>query len=64
LNGIDWAAAQDNLISLTPHEQTQRFLAAPQTYTFGLILLGSVFLLPGLVLLTGVTVWLQRRRRG
>ncbi len=64
LNGIDWAAAQDNLISLTPRQPTQRFLAAPQTYTFGLILLGSVFLLPGLVVLTGVTVWIQRRRRG
>jgi ABC-type uncharacterized transport system involved in gliding motility auxiliary subunit len=64
LNGIDWTAAQDNLISLTPRQPTQRFLAPPQTYTFGLILLGSVVLLPGLVLLTGITVWLQRRRRG
>jgi ABC-type uncharacterized transport system involved in gliding motility auxiliary subunit len=64
LNGLDWAAAQDNLISLTPRQPTERFLAPPQTYTFGLILLGSVFLLPGLVVLTGVTVWLQRRRRG
>jgi hypothetical protein len=33
-------------------------------YTIGLILLGSVFILPGLVILTGVTVWIQRRRRG
>jgi ABC-type uncharacterized transport system involved in gliding motility auxiliary subunit len=64
LNGIDWTAAQDNLISLTAHQTTQRFLAPPQTYTFGLILLGSVFLLPGLVVIAGVTVWIQRRRRG
>ncbi len=64
LNSIDWTAVQDNLISLTSRQPTQRFLAPPQTYTFGLILLGSVFLLPGLVVLTGVTVWLQRRRRG
>jgi ABC-type uncharacterized transport system involved in gliding motility auxiliary subunit len=64
INGIDWAAAQDNLISLTPRQPTQRFLAVPRVYTIGLILLGSVFILPGLVLLTGVTVWIQRRRRG
>lgn len=64
LNGIDWTAAQDNLISLTAREPIERILVTPQTYTFGLILLGSVFLLPGLVVLTGVTVWLQRRRRG
>lgn len=64
LNGIDWSAQQDNLISLTPRQPIQRFLIAPQRYTMGLILLGSVFILPGLVLVTGVTVWLQRRRRG
>lgn len=64
LNSIDWAAAQDNLISLSPRQPTQRFLATPQSSTFGLILLGSVFLLPGLVLLAGITVWAQRRRRG
>jgi len=64
INSIDWAAAQDNLISLTPRQPTQRFLALPQVATFGLILLGSIFLLPLLVVLTGVTVWIQRRRRG
>lgn len=64
LNGIDWAAQQDNLISLTPRQPIQRFLITPQRYTMGLILLGSVFVLPGLVLVMGITVWLQRRRRG
>lgn len=64
LNGIDWAAEQDNLISLTPREPIERFVVAPQPYTMGLILLGSVFLLPGLVLLLGITTWIQRRRRG
>jgi ABC-type uncharacterized transport system involved in gliding motility auxiliary subunit len=64
LNSIDWAAEQDSLISLTPRTPIQRFLLPPQRYTMGLILLGSVFLLPGLVILTGVTVWIQRRRRG
>lgn len=64
LNGIDWTAEQEGLISLTPREPIQRFLVVPQQTTMGLILLSSVFLLPGLVLLTGITVWFQRRRRG
>lgn len=64
LNGIDWAAQQDNLISLTPRQPIQRFLVTPQRYTMGLILLGSVFVLPGLVLVAGISTWLQRRRRG
>lgn len=64
INGIDWAAQQENLISLTPRQPIQRILVPPQQYSMGLILLGSVFLLPGLVVVTGVTVWLQRRRRG
>lgn len=64
LNSIDWAAEQENLISLTPRTPTQRFIIPPDRTTMGLILFGSVFLLPGLVILTGITVWLQRRRRG
>jgi ABC-type uncharacterized transport system involved in gliding motility auxiliary subunit len=64
LNSIDWAAEQDNMISLTPRESTQRYLNIPDQATMGLILLVSVFLLPGVVVLTGVIVWIQRRRRG
>lgn len=64
LNGIDWAAEQDNLISLTPRQTTQRVLVPPQAYTMGLVLFGSVFLLPGLVIATGVMIWIQRRRQG
>jgi len=64
LNGIDWAAEQENLISLTPRKTTERVLVTPQAYTMGLVLFGSVFLLPGLVIATGIIVWIQRRRRG
>lgn len=63
-NIIDWAAEQDNLISLTPKTPTTRVILTPQQYTMGLILLGFVFLLPGMVIASGVLVWLQRRRRG
>ncbi len=58
LNGIDWAAEQDNLISLTPREPIQRMMITPSRYTIGLVLLGSVFLLPGLVVAMGIVTWI------
>ncbi|MBE0411021.1 MAG: GldG family protein [Anaerolineales bacterium] len=64
LNAIDWASEQEDLISLTPKENIVRMMVPPQTITLNLILFGSVFLLPGIVLLSGVFVWIQRRRRG
>lgn len=64
INAVDWAAEQENLISLTPKEDIQRLLLPPGRYTMNLILLGSVFILPGIILLAGGLVWLQRRRRG
>ncbi len=63
-NAIDWAANQEDLISLTPKQNTDRLLLPPQQITMNLILLGSVFILPGLPLLAGIIVWIQRRRRG
>lgn len=64
INSVDWAAEQENLINLTPKTATQRFLISPQRYVMNMILLGSVFVLPGVVLFSGVLVWVQRRRRG
>lgn len=64
VNTVDWAAEQENLINLTPRETTNRVLVPPQRYTLGLILFGSVFFLPGVVLLAGVVVWFQKRKRG
>ncbi len=64
INSVDWAAKQENLINLTPKQSTQRILLPPQKVTMNLILLGTVFILPGLVLLGGVTTWVQRRKRG
>lgn len=64
VNSIDWAAEQEQLINLTPKNPVQRVLVAPQRYTMGLILFSSVFLLPILLLIAGVSVWFQRRKRG
>ena len=64
INSIDWAAKQENLINLTPKQTTQRILVMRDQSTMGLILFGTVFLIPGIVIISGVAVWIQRRRRG
>ncbi|NPV57343.1 MAG: hypothetical protein HPY76_11825 [Anaerolineae bacterium] len=64
INIIDWVAEQENLISITPRAQTTRVLLPPGQLGLGLLLLGSVFVLPGLVIVGGVTTWLQRKRKG
>jgi ABC-type uncharacterized transport system involved in gliding motility auxiliary subunit len=63
-NGVDWAAEQENLISLTPKSSTQRLMLAPKAYTMSLILLGSVIILPGVFLVAGIVNTIQRRKRG
>lgn len=64
INSIDWAATQEDLISLTPKDNVERLILPPARYTMNLILLGAVFILPGLILLAGILVWVQRRQRG
>ncbi|MDR3575156.1 MAG: Gldg family protein [Anaerolineaceae bacterium] len=64
INSIDWAASQNSLINLTAKTPTNRVLVPPSGPIIGFILLGSVFVLPGLVIFFGITTWLQRRRRG
>jgi gliding motility-associatede transport system auxiliary component len=64
VNSIDWAAKQENLINLTPKTTITRTLAQPKPYTMNLILLGSLVVLPGLIIVAGVGSWVSRRRRG
>jgi ABC-type uncharacterized transport system involved in gliding motility auxiliary subunit len=64
VNAVDWAAGQQNVISLTPKQTTNRVILRPQGYAINLILLGTVIVLPGLVLFSGILTWIQRRRRG
>jgi gliding motility-associatede transport system auxiliary component len=63
VNSIDWAAGQENLINLTPKDNTQRMLLPPQSAMMNLILLGTVIIVPGLALVGGIWVFIQRRRR-
>jgi ABC-type uncharacterized transport system involved in gliding motility auxiliary subunit len=64
VNSIDWAAKAENLISLTPKQTVNRTLVQPQGYTMGLILLASLIVLPGVVIVAGVSAWLIRRKQG
>jgi ABC-type uncharacterized transport system involved in gliding motility auxiliary subunit len=64
INSIDWAVGQANLINLTPKPTVTRVMVPPTTYTMGMIALGTIFVLPGMVLVGGIVVFIQRRKRG
>ena len=64
VNSVDWSAQKGNLTNITPKTPTQRTFKIPGQFQWIAILLGSVFIIPGLVVLGGVSTWLSRRRRG
>jgi hypothetical protein len=64
MNSLDWAAQQSNLINITPRTPVARVFNAPTQLQFIAILLGSVILVPGLIVAAGISNWLARRRRG
>lgn len=64
INSVDWAAAQENLINITPRTPKQRTFNIPTQIQWVAILLGSIFILPGLVVLAGVSTWIVQRKRG
>jgi ABC-type uncharacterized transport system involved in gliding motility auxiliary subunit len=63
VNSLDWAAGQENLISLTPKSTTQRFVTPPSSEAASLIFLLTIILMPGGVILMGVITWWNRRQR-
>jgi ABC-type uncharacterized transport system involved in gliding motility auxiliary subunit len=64
INSVDWAAEQEDLPNITPKTPTERRFTAPGQFQWIAILLGSIFIIPGLVILAGVSTWLARRRQG
>ena len=64
VNSVDWAAEQEDLANITPKTPTERTFNVPSQFQWIMILLGSVFIIPGLVVLAGVSTWLSRRRQG
>lgn len=63
-NSVDWSTGQENLINLTPRTSTNRVVVSPKVYTVGLIFLLVILVIPGIVLLSGILVWIQRKKRG
>ena len=64
VNSVDWAAEQESLANITPKTPTERTFKIPGQFQWIMILLSSVFIIPGLVVLAGVSTWLARRRKG
>lgn len=64
INAIDWAAALDQLISLTPKQQNLRTFNPPGTLGLVGIVLASLCVIPLLVIGGGMWAWYSRRRRG
>ena len=63
MNSLSWLAQQEDLISIRPRERQGSgpiFLSAAQSRA---ILVIPVFVLPGLVLLSGAAVYLRRRKK-
>ena len=64
VNSVDWSAEQEDLASITPKDTTERMFNPPTGIHWILILLSSIFIIPGLVVLGGISTWLARRRQG
>lgn len=64
VNSVDWAAEQEDIANITPKTPTERSFKVPGAIQGIIILLGSVFLIPGLVVFAGISTWLSRRRQG
>jgi len=64
VNSVDWAAEQEDLINITPRTPTSRTFVPPSQFQLLAILLGSVILIPGLVLFAGISAWLARKKQG
>jgi len=64
INSVDWAAEQDDLIDITPRTPITRTFTPPSSLVFVAILIGSIFVLPGIWIVMGISSWISRRRRG
>ena len=63
-NALDWAAFQEDAISVTAYTPTARTFQPPGGLQLLIIVLGTGLILPGLVVLAGISTWLARRRQG
>ncbi len=63
VNSVDWATGEENLIDITPKQNTPRFVTPPSVQTLGLIFLLTMILIPGGAVALGLSVWWRRRRQ-
>jgi len=64
INTIDWAAGEQDMISLTPKETTARSLNAIQNLGWIILGLSFICILPGIIVAAGIIAWIARRARG
>jgi ABC-type uncharacterized transport system involved in gliding motility auxiliary subunit len=61
INTIKWLARDENLISIKAKDPTDRPLSLTESGG-ATIAIGLMFLFPGAILISGVLVWLKRRK--
>lgn len=59
-NTVDWLAQQENEISIRPKSPTDRRINMTEAQSAALTWL-DVFLIPGLIVISGLTIWWRRR---
>ncbi len=64
INSVDWAANQDEIINITPRESTTRIMLPVNNLSFIIMIILSVFVIPGAIIFLGVSSWIARKRKG
>lgn len=64
INAVDWAAEQDDLPGITTRPTTERVFTPPSQIGFLILVLVAVIVVPGMVVFSGISSWLARRKRG
>lgn len=64
INSVDWAAEQEDLLNITPNQSTPRTLKQIENWRMILMIIIAIFVLPGIVVVAGISSWLTRRKRG
>ena len=60
MNAVNWLAQQENMISIRPRDPQDRRITVTATQQRNIFYL-TVFIVPGLIILTGVRTWWLRR---
>jgi ABC-type uncharacterized transport system involved in gliding motility auxiliary subunit len=64
INSVDWAAEQDDLPGITTRPPTDRVFTPPSQIGFLILMLVAIIVVPGMVVFSGVSAWISRRKRG